>query len=149
MRTVVAFGGEHRELQKFSSALVQTRKGGVRNGFKVGAGMGYTMMAPLSGPFGAEKPGSSCHFTCDFSFVCGISWHFMADLEPFEPKIIFFGYALAFWFGMTLRYNGEINPATGKEWMPGNIMAIFFCVFIGSFMPPAHLLCYRSIEASI
>ena len=46
MRTVVAFGGEHRELQKFSAALVQTRKGGVRNGFKVGAGMGYTMMAP-------------------------------------------------------------------------------------------------------
>ena len=92
MRTVVAFGGEHRELKKFSAALIQTRRGGVRNGFKVGAGMGYTMM------------------------------------------IVFFGYGLAFWFGMTLRYNREINPATGKLWEPGNIMAIFFCIFIGSFM---------------
>jgi len=92
MRTVVAFGGEHRELKKFSAALVETRRGGVKNGFKVGAGMGYTMC------------------------------------------IIFLGYGLAFWFGMTLRYNEEINPATGKFWEPGTIMAIFFCIFIGSFM---------------
>ncbi|CAJ1449438.1 unnamed protein product, partial [Effrenium voratum] len=92
MRTVVAFGGERKELKKFGDALVQTRKGGVRNGFKVGAGMGYTMM------------------------------------------IIFFGYGLAFYFGMTLKYNNQINPATGQEWRPGNIMAIFFCIFIGSFM---------------
>ncbi|CAE7810872.1 ABCB1, partial [Symbiodinium necroappetens] len=92
MRTVVAFGGEHRELKKFSAALVETRRGGVKNGFKVGAGMGYTMM------------------------------------------IIFLGYGLAFWFGMTLRYNEELNPATGKLWEPGTIMAIFFCIFIGSFM---------------
>ena len=49
MRTVEAFGGEHRELKKFSAALVQTRRGGVRNGFKVGAGMGYTMMHRLLG----------------------------------------------------------------------------------------------------
>jgi len=92
MRTVVAFGGEHRELKKFSAALVETRRGGIKNGFKVGAGMGYTMM------------------------------------------IVFFGYGLAFWFGMTLRYNDEINPATGETWNPGTIMAIFFCIFIGSFM---------------
>ncbi|CAL1142099.1 unnamed protein product [Cladocopium goreaui] len=92
MRTVVAFGGEFKELSKFQAAVVQARRGGVRNGFKIGLGMGYTMM------------------------------------------IVFFGYALAFWFGMTLRYNGSINPSTGKEWQPGNIMAIFFCVFIGSFM---------------
>ncbi|CAK9045272.1 ATP-dependent translocase ABCB1 (ATP-binding cassette sub-family B member 1) (Multidrug resistance protein 1) (P-glycoprotein 1) (Phospholipid transporter ABCB1) (CD antigen CD243) [Durusdinium trenchii] len=92
MRTVVAFGGEFRELKKFGEALVHTRRGGVRNGFKIGAGMGYTMI------------------------------------------VVFFGYALAFWFGMTLRYNGALNPSTGKEWQPGNIMAIFFCVFIGSFM---------------
>lgn len=92
MRTVVAFGGEFRELSRFSTALVSARKGGVRNGFKVGAGMGYTMM------------------------------------------VVFLGYALAFWFGMTLKYNDELNPSTGKVWQPGNIMAIFFCVFIGSFM---------------
>eukprot|EP00439_Symbiodinium_sp_Y106_P064608 s2683_g10.t1 len=62
------------------------------NGFKVGAGMGYTMC------------------------------------------IVFLGYGLAFWFGMTLKYNDQINPATGREWEPGTIMAIFFCIFIGSFM---------------
>lgn len=92
MRTVVAFGGERRELQKFQFALVQTRRGGIRNGFKIGLGLGYTTM------------------------------------------IIFAGNALAFWFGMTLRYNDQVNPATGRPWEPGNILAIFFCVFTGSFM---------------
>ena len=29
MRTVVAFGGEHKELQRFQGALVQARRGGV------------------------------------------------------------------------------------------------------------------------
>ncbi|CAJ1374272.1 unnamed protein product [Effrenium voratum] len=91
MRTVVAFGGENRELAKFKAALVHTRKGGIKNGFKIGIGMGYTMM------------------------------------------IVMFGSALAFWFGMTLRYHGELNPSTGREWQPGNIMAIFFCIFTGSF----------------
>jgi len=91
MRTVVAFGGEHRELQKFQHALIQTRHGGVRNGFKIGLGLGYTTM------------------------------------------IIFAGNALAFWFGMTLRYHDHLNPATGRPWEPGNILAIFFCVFTGSF----------------
>ena len=62
-------------------------------------------------------------------------WDFFGASESLEPKkVVFFGYALAFWFGMTLKYNDEINPATGKPWQPGNIMAIFFCVFIGSFM---------------
>lgn len=35
---------------------------------------------------------------------------------------------------MTLRYHEEKNPATGEEWQPGTILAIFFCIFIGSFM---------------
>ena len=92
MRTVVAFGGEHREIKKFAAAVVETRRGGVKNGFKVGAGLGYTMM------------------------------------------VMYLGYGLASWFGMTLRYNDEINPATGKPWEPGLILAIFFCIFVGSFM---------------
>lgn len=92
MRTVVAFGGEKRELARFGEAVEQTRKGGVRNGLKIGAGMGYTM------------------------------------------AVVFCGYALAFYFGMTLRYNDELNPATGELWNPGRILSIFFCVFIGSFM---------------
>ncbi|OLP94424.1 Multidrug resistance protein 1 [Symbiodinium microadriaticum] len=92
VRTVVAFGGEHRELKKFSVAVVEARRGGVKNGFKIGAGLGYTMM------------------------------------------IMYLGYGLAFWFGMTLRYNDEVNPATGRLWEPGLILAIFFCIFVGSFM---------------
>ena len=52
----------------------------------------------------------------------------------YTMMIVFFGYGLAFWYGMTLRYNDEINPATGQFWQPGTIMAIFFCIFIGSFM---------------
>ena len=43
MRTVVAFGGEKKELERFKVALIQARRGGVRNGFKIGIGMGYTM----------------------------------------------------------------------------------------------------------
>lgn len=92
MRTVVSFGGEQRELRKYKEATLQTRIGGIKTGFKVGVGMGYT--------FG----------------------------------VIFLGYALAFYFGMVLRYNGEINPSTGELWTPGRILSIFFCIFIGSFM---------------
>lgn len=91
MRTVVAFGGEKRELEKFTKAVVMARRGGVKNGFKVGAGLGYVMC------------------------------------------VVFLGYALAFYYGMTLRFDGKINPTTGKTWEPGVIMSIFFCIFIGSF----------------
>eukprot|EP00928_Gymnodinium_smaydae_P036810 TRINITY_DN25678_c0_g2_i1.p1 TRINITY_DN25678_c0_g2~~TRINITY_DN25678_c0_g2_i1.p1 ORF type:complete len:1307 (+),score=203.20 TRINITY_DN25678_c0_g2_i1:353-3922(+) len=92
LRTVVAFGGERKELSKFEAAMEQARKGGVKNGLKIGAGMGYTMM------------------------------------------IVFFGYALAFWYGMTLMYDDVKNPATGEPYQIGTILSVFFCVFIGSFM---------------
>ena len=49
VRTVVAFGGEFRELEKFGKALVQARRGGVRNGFKSGIGMGYVMLVDFLG----------------------------------------------------------------------------------------------------
>eukprot|EP00435_Cladocopium_sp_Y103_P015985 s2734_g3.t4 len=109
MRTVVAFGGEHKELQRFQGALVQARRGGVRNGFKIGAGMGYTM---------------TLGFPRDMAVDCG---------GPLKC-VVFLGYALAFYVGMLLRYNDEKNPATGELWQPGTILAIFFCIFIGSFM---------------
>jgi len=90
-RTVVAFGGEKRELKSFQDAVEQTRKGGVKQGFKLGAGLGYTMM------------------------------------------VEFLGYALAFYGGAILVYEGVDNPRTGEAWTPGTIMTVFFCVFIGSF----------------
>lgn len=91
IRTVVAFGKESSELEKFSSAVNMAKKGGITNGFKIGAGMGYTY------------------------------------------AVVFFSYALAFYYGMLLRYNDTINPSTGEVWTPGSIFAIFQCVFIGSF----------------
>lgn len=69
-----------------------------------------------------------------FSSACHPAHDTPCPVFPQPLQVVFFGYALAFWFGMTLRYNGALNPSTGKEWQPGNIMAIFFCVFIGSFM---------------
>jgi ATP-binding cassette subfamily B (MDR/TAP) protein 1 len=42
IRTVVAFGGEHRELARFSVQVDKAKKGGIMNRVKVGAGMGYT-----------------------------------------------------------------------------------------------------------
>mmetsp|Transcript_7569 Transcript_7569/g.16469 ORF Transcript_7569/g.16469 Transcript_7569/m.16469 type:complete len:1107 (+) Transcript_7569:1-3321(+) len=44
IRTVVAFGGEKQELQKYEQALVSAKSGGVQNGIKIGLGMGWTMM---------------------------------------------------------------------------------------------------------
>lgn len=90
IRTVVSFGGEHREIEKYSKAVVQARKGGVWYGFTIGVSLGYT----------------GC--------------------------VIFLGYAVAFYYGMTLRYDGVINPSTGEIWNPGRILSIFFCVFVGS-----------------
>eukprot|EP00403_Amphidinium_massartii_P034940 CAMPEP_0178450488 /NCGR_PEP_ID=MMETSP0689_2-20121128/43152_1 /TAXON_ID=160604 /ORGANISM="Amphidinium massartii, Strain CS-259" /LENGTH=126 /DNA_ID=CAMNT_0020075959 /DNA_START=38 /DNA_END=415 /DNA_ORIENTATION=- len=40
IRTVVAFGGERRELKAFEYAVEQTRRGGVKAGFKVGGSLG-------------------------------------------------------------------------------------------------------------
>mmetsp|Transcript_27047 Transcript_27047/g.62521 ORF Transcript_27047/g.62521 Transcript_27047/m.62521 type:complete len:1278 (+) Transcript_27047:121-3954(+) len=90
-RTVVAFGGERRELKTFENAVEQTRKGGVVNGFKLGASLGYTM------------------------------W------------VVFLGYGLAFYWGAVLIEEGVDNPRTGEPWTAGNIVSVFFCVFIGSF----------------
>ncbi|CAK9090245.1 ATP-dependent translocase ABCB1 (ATP-binding cassette sub-family B member 1) (Multidrug resistance protein 1) (P-glycoprotein 1) (Phospholipid transporter ABCB1) (CD antigen CD243) [Durusdinium trenchii] len=92
MRTVVAFGGEQKELEKFSHAVAQTRKGGVRNGLRIGFGTGYSWFVEYS------------------------------------------NYALAFYAGLNFAYNGDINPATGETWRTGDIMSIFLCIFIGSFM---------------
>eukprot|EP00403_Amphidinium_massartii_P018274 CAMPEP_0178429642 /NCGR_PEP_ID=MMETSP0689_2-20121128/30907_1 /TAXON_ID=160604 /ORGANISM="Amphidinium massartii, Strain CS-259" /LENGTH=1274 /DNA_ID=CAMNT_0020051469 /DNA_START=66 /DNA_END=3890 /DNA_ORIENTATION=- len=90
-RTVVAFGGEKRELKTFEYAVEMTRKGGVKNGFKLGASLGYTMF------------------------------------------VVFLGYALAFYWGAYLISEGIENPRKNEPWSAGDIMSVFFCVFIGSF----------------
>ncbi|CAJ1336106.1 unnamed protein product [Effrenium voratum] len=92
MRTVVAFGGEAKELETFSQAVAQTRRGGIRNGLRIGFGTGYSWFVEYS------------------------------------------NYALAFFAGLSFAYNGDLNPATGEPWRTGDIMSIFLCIFIGSFM---------------
>ncbi|CAE7372180.1 ABCB1 [Symbiodinium necroappetens] len=41
IRTVVAFGGEAREIRRYSDAVSSASKGGLRNRIKMGLGMGY------------------------------------------------------------------------------------------------------------
>ncbi|CAE7517987.1 ABCB5 [Symbiodinium sp. CCMP2592] len=41
IRTVVAFGGEAREIRRYSDAVSSASKGGLRNRIKMGFGMGY------------------------------------------------------------------------------------------------------------
>merc|ERR1719469_500549 len=43
IRTVVAFGGEQRELARYGHAIELARKGGVNARVKTGIGMGYFM----------------------------------------------------------------------------------------------------------
>jgi ATP-binding cassette subfamily B (MDR/TAP) protein 1 len=92
MRTVIAFGGESREIAKYKLNINKARWGGVKNNAKMGLGLGYTM------------------------------------------GIFFLSYALAFYFGMRLRYDDVENPSTGKPWLPGEILGVFFCVVTASFM---------------
>lgn len=44
IRTVVAFGGEFREVGRYSAAVEEARRGGVRNRLKIGMGGGYIWM---------------------------------------------------------------------------------------------------------
>eukprot|EP00439_Symbiodinium_sp_Y106_P019704 s1995_g2.t1 len=68
-----------------------TRRGGIRNGLRIGLGTGFSWFVEYS------------------------------------------NYALAFFAGMNFAYHRELNPATGEPWRTGDIMTIFFCIFIGSF----------------
>eukprot|EP00931_Biecheleriopsis_adriatica_P061606 TRINITY_DN3704_c0_g1_i2.p1 TRINITY_DN3704_c0_g1~~TRINITY_DN3704_c0_g1_i2.p1 ORF type:complete len:1295 (-),score=340.44 TRINITY_DN3704_c0_g1_i2:505-4389(-) len=85
VRTVVAFGGEARELARYKSAVEKARKGGLKNRAKTGLGMGYIW----------------------FVYFCAM--------------------ALAFWFAMTLVYDGSEDLSTGK------VMSCFFCVLTVGF----------------
>jgi ATP-binding cassette subfamily B (MDR/TAP) protein 1 len=92
MRTVVAMGGEYYEIGRYSNAVGNARKGGIKNQAKIGVGMGYTM--------------GMCFLT----------------------------YALAFYIGMRFKYDDIDNPNTGKPWKGGEVLGVFFCVLMGSFM---------------
>ncbi|CAE8612278.1 unnamed protein product [Polarella glacialis] len=84
IRTVVSFGGESRELARYSAAVEIARKGGLRSRFKTGAGLGYIWIA------------------------------------------YFASMSVAFWFGMTLVYDGA-DISVGK------IMSSFFCTLTAGF----------------
>lgn len=48
VRTVVAFGGERREMARYAEKIELARRGGVKNRMKMGCGMGYIWMAYFS-----------------------------------------------------------------------------------------------------
>ncbi|CAE8647120.1 unnamed protein product, partial [Polarella glacialis] len=90
IRTVVSFGGESRELARYSAAVEIARKGGLRSRFKTGAGL---------------LPAESL----------GYIW-----------IAYFASMSVAFWFGMTLVYDGA-DISVGK------IMSSFFCTLTAGF----------------
>ncbi|KAG8183769.1 hypothetical protein JTE90_002406 [Oedothorax gibbosus] len=90
IRTVVSFGGEKKEIQRYDNCLVPARKKGIKRG----------LMTALS----------AC-----ITWVC-----------------IFMGYALAFWYGVKLIIEGNLNG--------GDLIIVFFNVmsasmFIGQTAP--------------
>mmetsp|Transcript_50385 Transcript_50385/g.133840 ORF Transcript_50385/g.133840 Transcript_50385/m.133840 type:complete len:1271 (-) Transcript_50385:612-4424(-) len=91
IRTVVSFGNEWDELDRYTLAVEQARKGGVRHSLKMGLSFGWI------------------------------------------NAVIIWTYALAFWYGAKLKYDGVNNPSTGSPWTAGDILATFFEILVGSF----------------
>ncbi|ERE72041.1 bile salt export pump-like protein [Cricetulus griseus] len=83
IRTVAAFGGENKELERYEKNLVFAQRWGIRKGMVMG-------------------------------FFTGYMW-----------CIIFFCYALAFWYGSTLVLDEE-------EYTPGTLVQIFLCVLVAA-----------------
>lgn len=86
IRTVVAFGGEGRELARYRTATDLAKRGGLKHRIKTGFGMGYIWL------------------------------------------IYFSSMAVAFYYAMTLIYNGNQDLTSGK------VMSAFFCVLTAGFM---------------
>ncbi|KAF4653145.1 (ABC) transporter, partial [Perkinsus olseni] len=74
MKTVVAFGAEKRETERYGAKLVAARDGEIRAGFHSGVMTGIVFLS------------------------------------------IFFTYALVFWYGGKLIYDGTNNPSTGEPY---------------------------------
>uniref|UniRef100_A0A8D2DRM4 Bile salt export pump n=1 Tax=Sciurus vulgaris TaxID=55149 RepID=A0A8D2DRM4_SCIVU len=83
VRTVAAFGGEEKEIERYEKNLVFAQRWGIRKGIVMG-------------------------------FFTGYMW-----------CLIFFCYALAFWYGSKLILDEE-------EYTPGTLIQIFFCVLTGA-----------------
>ncbi|RGB26342.1 multidrug resistance protein 1a, partial [Rhizophagus diaphanus] len=83
IRTVLAFGGQSRELARYATQLELAYKAGKKKAIVSGAGIGFMMM------------------------------------------VLFFSYALAFWYGSRLILNNELSG--------GDILNALFAVIIGAF----------------
>ncbi|XP_040601442.1 bile salt export pump isoform X2 [Mesocricetus auratus] len=83
MRTVAAFGGENKEVERYEKNLVFAQRWGIRKGMVMGFFTGYTWC------------------------------------------LVFFCYALAFWYGSTLVLDEE-------EYTPGTLVQIFLCVIVAA-----------------
>ncbi|KAF4646860.1 (ABC) transporter, partial [Perkinsus olseni] len=91
MKTVVAFGAEKRETERYGAKLVAARDGEVKAGFHSGVMTGIILLC------------------------------------------IFFTYALVFWYGGKLIYDGTNNSSTGEPYDGGNVITIYFACIMATF----------------
>ena len=129
MRTVVAFGGEQRELAKFISAVDQTRKEGIRNGLRVGIGTGFCLSVQYCNYSLAFFAGMNFAYNQNINPATGEAWK-TGDIMPPSRK----HQALK---SLASRLCGDpalVNFRTAA-WGPlVTVRTIFLCLFIGSFM---------------
>ncbi|XP_014474963.1 PREDICTED: multidrug resistance protein homolog 49 isoform X2 [Dinoponera quadriceps] len=88
IRTVVAFNGEQKEVERYTEKLIPAEKTGIRRGMWSGVGG-------------------------------GVMW-----------LIIYFSYALAFWYGLQLILDDR--PKDVKEYTPAVLVIVFFGVLTGA-----------------
>ena len=82
IRTVVAFGGEQRELARFTSAVTLTRKAGIWNGVKMGLGTGYCWFMEYANYALAFFVGMTFAYNRDINPGTGEVWK-TGDIMPF------------------------------------------------------------------
>lgn len=86
--------------------------------------------------FGGEKQALQI-FTdaCEKVRKGGVKHHFQSGMGlGFLFGSACGAYGLAFYWGMWLRYNETVNPTTDEVWVAGDILGIFFCIFMSGFM---------------
>ena len=96
MRTVVAFGGEAKELETFSQAVAQTRRGGIRNGLRIGFGTGRSEKERKNQKdVVKEKPGSARRKLAGWPvfFVCFFLLSFVFKKAE-KLVLVFVGFSL-------------------------------------------------------
>lgn len=91
IKTVVAFGAEKRESERYDHKLIAARDGEIKAGFQGGVMTGIVFLS------------------------------------------IFLTYALVFWYGGVLIYDGTINPSSGEPYNGGDVITVYFACIMATF----------------